>query len=70
MYRLLVKATLVAAVLLAAITSWTAVALETPALLPMIGLGIVSAAYAWWQISRSRQVAVPRTDGRATITSG
>lgn len=51
-YRLLVKTTLVAAIILAVVSLITSVTLETAALVPMMVLAVVSAGYARWQMSR------------------
>lgn len=53
-YRLLVKTTLVAAVVLAVLSVVTSVTLETAALIPMMVLAAVSGAYARWQMVRVR----------------
>lgn len=52
-HRLLVKTTLVAALILAVVSIVTAVTLETAALVPMMLLAVVSAAYARWQMGRT-----------------
>lgn len=52
-YRLLVKTTLVAALILTAVSIVTAVTLETAALVPMMLLAVASAAYARWQMGRT-----------------
>lgn len=51
-YRLLVKTTLVAALILAVVSIVTAMTLETAALIPMLVLAVVSGGYARWQMSR------------------
>lgn len=52
-YRLLVKTTLVAALILGVVSIVTAVTLETAALVPMMLLALVSAVYARWQMGRT-----------------
>ena len=52
-YALLVKTTLVAAVLLMVISVGTAIFLNTVALLPMLALAALSGGYAWTRIART-----------------
>lgn len=52
-HRLLVKTTLVAALILGIVSIVTAVTLETAALVPMMLLALVSAVYARWQMGRT-----------------
>ncbi len=49
-YRLLVRATLVAAIMLAIVTIGVSVTVGTAALAPMVALAAAAAAYSAWRV--------------------
>jgi hypothetical protein len=53
-YTMLVRATVVAGILLTLITLWAMVSLGAMSLLPIVGLAATSAGYAGWRLNAAR----------------
>lgn len=65
-YRLLVKTTLVVAVLFAIVTLAIAFTVGTPAVAPMTALAVAAAAYSGWRI-REAPAEITRSRGRHRV---